>query len=122
MSRTRPPLALIAAAGIVTSAGVLGLSAVRSFWVAAAVLAIAGFTQIVFMASCNTTIQVTAPDHLRGRVMSLYALVFVGVHPFGALLAGGLAEKWGVGASCLVGGGMGLALVSALALAWRRRV
>ena len=89
---------------------------------AAAALAVMGFTQIFFMASCNTTIQVTAPYHLRGRVMSLYALVFVGTHPFGALLMGGLAEKWGVGSACLWGGGMGLLMVSALALLWRRRV
>jgi MFS family permease len=80
-----------------------------------------GFAQIFFMASCNTTVQVTAPDHLRGRVMSLYAMVFVGVHPFGALLAGGLAEKWGVGAACVWGGVMGLCLVLALTLLWRRR-
>ena len=121
MSRTRPPLALIVTAALVTSAGLLGLSAVRHFWVAAAALAVMGFAQIFFMASCNTTVQVTAPDHLRGRVMSLYALVFVGVHPFGALLAGGMAEKWGVGAACLWGGAMGLCLVLALTLLWRRR-
>jgi len=121
MTRTRPPLALIVAAALVTAAGLLGLSAVRHFWVAAAALAVMGFAQIFFMASCNTTVQVTAPDHLRGRVMSLYALVFVGVHPFGALLAGGVAETWGVGAACLWGGGMGLCLVLALMLLWRRR-
>ena len=121
MTRTRPPLALIVTAALVTSGGLLGLSAVRHFWIAAAALAVMGFAQIFFMASCNTTVQVTAPDHLRGRVMSLYALVFVGVHPFGALLAGGMAEKWGVGAACLWGGGMGLCLVLALALLWRRR-
>src|SRR6266481_690741 len=96
----------------------LGVGAVGG----AIVLAVAGFTQIVFMASCNTTIQVTAPDHLRGRVMSLYALVFVGTHPFGALLIGGLAEQWGVGSACLWGGGLGFLTVSALALVWRRRV
>ncbi len=122
LNRTRPPMALILTAALVTSAGVFSLSAVRHFWVAAAVLAVAGFTQIVFMASCNTTIQVTAPDHLRGRVMSLYALVFVGTHPFGALLIGGLAEQWGVGSACLWGGGLGFLTVSALALVWRRRV
>jgi MFS family permease len=121
MTRTRPPLALIVAAALVTAAGLLGLSAVRHFWVAAAALAVMGFAQIFFMASCNTTVQVTAPDHLRGRVMSLYAMVFVGVHPFGALLAGGMAEKWGVGAACLWGGVMGLCLVLALTLLWRRR-
>lgn len=121
MTRARPPLALIVAAALVTAGGLLGLGAVRHFWVAAAALAVMGFAQIFFMASCNTTVQVTAPDHLRGRVMSLYALVFVGVHPFGALLAGGMAEKWGVGAACLWGGGMGLCLVLALTLLWRRR-
>lgn len=121
MTRTRPPLALIVAAALVTAAGLLGLSAVRHFWVAAAALAVMGFAQIFFMASCNTTVQVTAPDHLRGRVMSLYALVFVGVHPFGALLAGGMAEKWGVGAACLWGGAMGFCLVLALTFLWRRR-
>ncbi len=121
MTRTRPPLALIVAAALVTAGGLLGLGGVRHFWVAAAALAVMGFAQIFFMASCNTTVQMTAPDHLRGRVMSLYALVFVGVHPFGALLAGGMAEKWGVGAACLWGGGMGLCLVLALMLLWRRR-
>jgi MFS family permease len=121
MTSTRPPLSLIVAAALVTAAGLLGLSVVRHFWVAAAALAVMGFAQIFFMASCNTTVQVTAPDHLRGRVMSLYAMVFVGVHPFGALLAGGLAEKWGVGAACVWGGVMGLCLVLALTLLWRRR-
>ena len=121
MTRTRPPLVLIVAAALVTSGGLLGLAAVRHFWIAAAALAVTGFAQIFFMASCNTTVQVTAPDHLRGRVMSLYALVFVGAHPFGALLAGGVAEKWGVGAACLWGGAMGLCLVLALTLLWRRR-
>jgi len=121
MTRARPPLTLIVTAALVTSGGLLGLSAVRNFWMAAAALAVMGFTQIFFMASCNTTVQVTAPDHLRGRVMSLYALVFVGVHPFGALLAGGMAQKWGVGTACLLGGGMGLCLVLALTLLWRRR-
>ena len=121
MTRARPPVALIVTAALVTSAGLLGLAAVRHFWIAAAALAVMGFAQIFFMASCNTTVQVTAPDHLRGRVMSLYALVFVGVHPFGALLTGGVAEKWGVGAACVWGGGMGLCFVLALALLWRRR-
>jgi MFS family permease len=121
MSRPRPPLALIVTAALVTSGGLVGLAAVRHFWIAAAALAVMGFAQIVFMASCNTTVQTTAPDHLRGRVMSLYALVFVGVHPFGALLTGGVAEKWGVGAACIWGGGMGLCFVLALALLWRRR-
>src|SRR6266540_3267532 len=79
------------------------------------------FTMIVFMASSNTTVQVTVPDALRGRLMGLYAFVFVGMTPFGALLVGSIAEKWGVPATCFVGGGTGAALVLALTLTWRRR-
>ena len=80
-----------------------------------------GFAQIVFMTSCNTTVQITVPDELRGRIMGLYALVFAGMTPIGSLLMGAIAEHWGVGAACMVGGAMGALLVSTLTLAWRRR-
>lgn len=119
--RTRPPLALLIGAALVTSAGLLALAAARQFWLAAAALGVAGFAQIVCMAGCNTTVQLTAPDELRGRVMGLYALVFVGTTPFGALLMGAVAEKFGVSVACGFGGGMGLILISALAAVWRRR-
>jgi MFS-type transporter involved in bile tolerance (Atg22 family) len=66
-------------------------------------------------------VQITVPDELRGRIMGLYALVFAGMTPIGSLLMGSIAERWGVGAACMVGGTMGTLLVSGLALAWRRR-
>jgi hypothetical protein len=61
------------------------------------------------------------PDALRGRLMGLYAFVFVGMTPFGALLIGTVAERWGVPAACTVGGGCGAASVLALTFAWGRR-
>jgi len=73
------------------------------------------------MASCNSTLQSEAPDHLRGRVMSLYAFVFAGVIPFGSLLMGTLAHYLGVSLTYAIGGGGGLASVLALAWAWSRR-
>ena len=76
----------------------------RHFWVAAVLLGVMGFAMIVFMASSNTTLQVTVPDALRGRLMGLYAFVFVGMNPFGALFIGSVAEKWGVPVACVVGG------------------
>lgn len=115
--RGQPSLAAVVVPAIVVSAGTLSLAAVRQFWVTAILLFIIGGSQILFLACCNTTLQVTAPDELRGRVMSLYTLVFVGVTPIGAFLIGSIAEGFGVSAACLTGGGLGLLCVLAL---WAR--
>jgi MFS family permease len=119
----RQPLGLdgIVATGAVASAATLGLAPVRHFWLAALLLVVVGYAAIVFMASCNTTLQLTAPDELRGRVMSLHTLAFAGVFPFGSFLVGAIAEGFGVPAACAAGGGTGLVAVAAIAFWWRRR-
>lgn len=61
----------------------------------AACAALAGFGLILYVSSTNTLIQLTVEDRYRGRVMSLYTLFFIGTSPFGALFAGGVAERWG---------------------------
>ena len=66
-------------------------------------------------------IQLTAPDALRGRVMSLYAVVFAGVTPFGALAIGYVAEALGAPTACAVGGAGGLLSVAMLTVLWRSR-
>jgi predicted MFS family arabinose efflux permease len=118
---SRPPVALVAGSAVAAAVLLFGLSFVRHFGLASAVLAAMGFAQIVFMTSCNTTVQITVPDELRGRIMGLYALVFAGMTPIGSLMMGSIAERWGVGVACMVGGIMGTLLVSGLTLAWRRR-
>ena len=57
--------------------------------------ALSGFGLILYVSSTNTLIQMTTEDHYRGRVMSLYTLMFIGTTPFGALLAGGVAQSLG---------------------------
>jgi len=116
----RPPLGFVVGPAIAAALLLVGLSFVQHFGLAAAVLMALGFAQIVFMTSCNTTVQLTVPDELRGRIMGLYALVFAGMTPIGSLLMGTIAERWGVARACAVGGTMGLLLVSGLTLAWRR--
>jgi hypothetical protein len=64
-------------------------------------------------------LQLTAPDHLRGRVRSLYAVVFAGVTPFGALAVGWVAEALGTPAACALGGAGGLVSVGLLTILWR---
>ena len=116
----RPRLVILVGAAIVLSATVLLVSALRRFWPAAIALGLVGFSQIVFMASCNSTIQVTVPDRLRGRVMSIYAFVFAGMSPIGSFFAGSMAQVCGVSATFAVGGGLGLLCVLALTFWWRR--
>ncbi|HEV8183289.1 MAG TPA: MFS transporter [Candidatus Angelobacter sp.] len=83
----------------------------RLLWLSAALLVPAGFCMMIQMASSNTLIQSMVPDRLRGRVMSVYAMTFMGMAPLGALLAGSLAHK--LGAPMTVGIGGVVAIVGA---------
>ena len=74
--------------------GLIGLALVRAFWPAVAMLFVTGFFGIIAVVSCNTTIQLAAPDALRGRVMSIYTLICGGVFPIGAFMVGAMSERW----------------------------
>ncbi len=101
-------------------AGGMGLALVafsfsHSFWISAALLVPVGFFMMSEMASSNTLIQSLIPDAMRGRVMSLYAMMFMGMAPIGALLAGGLASR--IGAPATIAGGGIVCLAGALVFA-----
>jgi MFS family permease len=77
--------------------------------VAAACLVVSGFGMMVQMAASNTVLQTIVDDDKRGRVMSFYSMAFMGMAPFGGLMAGALAHRIGAvgvvrvsGASCLL--------------------
>jgi MFS family permease len=76
-------------------AALLEFSISRVFVLSMAALFVAGYCQISFIATANNRIQTLTPDHLRGRVMSLYAQALIGVGPIGALQAGALAQRYG---------------------------
>ena len=76
----------------------------RSMWLSCALLVPAGFCMMIQMASSNTLIQSMVPDRLRGRVMSVYAMTFMGMAPLGALLAGSLAHNLGAPWTVAIGG------------------
>jgi predicted MFS family arabinose efflux permease len=100
-----------------------GLGFTRRIELAVPLLFLTGYWGIMLMASCNTSIQLQAPDALRGRVMSIYTWVSGGVFPIGAFIVGSISEAWGVSTAFLFNGTLGLALVGALGLwwQWRRR-
>ena len=89
--------------------GGLGVSLVlfsfsRSFWLSCLALVPVGFSMMTQMSSSNTLVQAMIPDELRGRVMSVYSMMFMGVAPLGALLAGTLAGIIGAPETIMLGG------------------
>lgn len=97
----------------------LGLFAI-SRWYPLSIVLIAGtgFAQIAFAAVANTTLQTVTPDHLRGRIMSVYMLVFNGSTPLGNLFIGELAHGFGISIAILVGAILSLA---AATIGWIKR-
>ena len=82
----------------------IGFSVSRALWLSALLLVPAGFCMMMEMASSNTLIQSMVPDRLRGRVMAVYSMMFMGMAPLGALMAGALAQPLGARATVVIGG------------------
>ena len=93
---------MLSAAGFGIS--LLFFSFSTNIWLSAALLFPAGFFFIGQMASSNTLIQTIVPDRLRGRAMSVYSMMFVGIAPFGSLMAGACAEHLGAPATVAICG------------------
>ena len=90
------------------SAAVFSLSlaifaASGQMWLSCAMLFIAGFAVMIQVGASNTLIQSMVPDHLRGRAMSVYSMMYIGVGPFGAMAAGFAAGGFGARSTILAG-------------------
>jgi MFS family permease len=98
-------------AGFGASLVIFALS--RTFWVSVILLLPVGYCMMLQMACSNTLIQVMVPDALRGRVMAVYSMMFMGMAPIGALFGGALAERLGAPHTVAIGG-----LASVLGACW----
>jgi MFS family permease len=111
---------------ILLGAAAIGLATIAvafSGWLPLSVLFmfIVGWGLIAMAATTNTIIQVTTPDELRGRVMSVYTTVFTGASPFGNVATGAIAARAGISAALIIGGLVAVGCAGAVALwAWRR--
>jgi MFS family permease len=92
----------VAAAGF--GLGLVAFSFSRVFWLSAVILVPVGFSMMIEMGSSNTLIQSMVPDNLRGRVMSVYSMMFMGMAPIGSLLAGAAAGHIGAPWTVAIGG------------------
>jgi MFS family permease len=100
--RVSPSLLVVAAA--LFGIGQLAAAAAPSLGVQALTLVPVGAASVTFAAGVNSSLQLAAPPHLRGRIMALYSVVFIGSTPIGAPLVGWLAEAAGPRAGLVLGG------------------
>ena len=97
-------------------AALLEFSVSRVFALSLVTLFVAGYCQISFVASANSRIQTVTPDHLRGRVMALYAQALIGVGPVGAMQAGALTTLLGAPWAMAIGAAIAGAVILAIRL------
>jgi MFS family permease len=85
-------------------AGLVAFSRSHVFWLSLLLMIPTGMAMMVQMAASNTVLQTIVDEDKRGRVMSFYAMAFFGTAPFGSLLAGAIADRFGAPDAILAGG------------------
>jgi MFS family permease len=104
----QPGLAQMLSAAIIFGALEMVFALSHLFTLSLVLIAGVGFSQIAFSAVANAALQTMSPDHLRGRIMSVYMLFFAGSTPLGNLFIGALAHAYGAPVSLLICGGLSL--------------
>jgi MFS family permease len=101
---------MIPIAALAFGLGLIAFGLSRSFWLSMLMMLLTGFGMMQGLTASNTIIQTLVEEKMRGRVMSYYTMAFVGMAPFGSLLAGTLAHGIGAprtvivsGAACILG-------------------
>jgi MFS family permease len=94
----------IAQATFIFSVGLIAFSFSNTFWICLGLMYFIGLGLMIQMGASNTIIQTIVDDDKRGRVMSFYAISFMGITPFGSLLSGIISKLIGVQYSLLIGG------------------
>jgi MFS family permease len=117
----RPRPIRIALGGIILGVASVVLALTSSFPVALVLMAAVGAGGITMAATANATIQLSVPDGLRGRVMSVYTTVFSASVPVGGLAMGALASVFGISVSIAIGGALSLA-TGIIAFVWWQRI
>ena len=95
---------IIPVAAAVFGIGLIGFGLSHTYWLSMVMVFIAGIGMMQGMAASNTIIQTLVPEDKRGRVMSYYTMAFVGMAPFGSLIAGALAHAIGAPWTVIVNG------------------
>jgi len=103
-SNVRGLLRVLAMASFSAGAALAVLAWSHTMWFALPLLAVIGFGMLVTNVAVNMILQTIVDDDKRGRVMSLYTAAFLGMAPFGSLMAGAVADRIGIAATLTTGG------------------
>lgn len=95
---------VIAMATALFGTSLIGFGVSRTLWVSCVLLVAGGFGVLVTTASINTVLQTLVGDEMRGRIMSLYTMAFVGMTPIGSLVGGAVAGRLGAPLTVAAGG------------------
>jgi len=120
-SRARPTRTLLLGSGIAFGVLMLATSAAPTAWLTGVLLVGVGLSVMLFLATANTTLQLHSDPAMRGRVMALYGLLFLGSTPLGGPLLGWVSEAWGPRVGLALGGAFSLAAAVAAASGIRIR-
>ena len=121
-ARNRVTPRLLAGSALLFGAAELGAAAAPTLLAQALILAPVGAASVTFAAGVNSSLQLAADGVSRGRVMSLYSVVFLGSTPIGAPIVGGLAQEQGPRAGLVLGAVAALGTGGAAAWWLRRRM
>jgi MFS family permease len=119
--RGRPRIRLVVGSGIAFGALEVVCGLMPSYWTFLAMLIPTGFAAMTFITAANSTMQLGATAAMRGRVMAIYMMVFLGGTPVGAPIIGALAQAVGPRWSLLGGGAISLAATMVIAYVIARR-
>ncbi len=121
-SRLRPTRRRLISSGVAFGVLLLATAAAPTVWLTCVLLVAVGAAVMLFLATANTTLQLNSDPAMRGRVMALYGLLFLGTTPAGAPLLGWISEAWGPRYGLALGGALSLVAAGAAgSRGWSRR-
>lgn len=120
-SKSGPKLKTLVGSSVMIAIMLMLTSLTKTYYLAAISLAITGIFNIMFSTTANSTLQMTSKDEYRGRVMSVYALVFAGATPIGNMFAGITTDKLGASAAFFLSGFMTFILVLLVMLLYKTK-
>ncbi|KUO69799.1 MAG: MFS transporter [Desulfosporosinus sp. BRH_c37] len=115
-SKSGPKIKILLRSSIMVSLTLILISFTRTYYFTAILLVITGIFNIWFSTTANSTLQITSEDEYRGRVMSVYSLVFAGASPIGNMFAGLTTNMFGANTSFLLCGVLTVIMIALLKL------
>ncbi|HEX3045434.1 MAG TPA: MFS transporter [Bacillota bacterium] len=110
-SKKAPRAGMVSIAAVAICIFELLVTPIKNYLIAYLILFMVGISVITYSTTSNTLIQTQTPNYIRGRVMSIYTLVFAGLSPFGSLFSGWVANLWGAPFALGLGAAIGLGAV-----------